>query len=246
VDAWIKEVLNAMQVDELRQRVAAIQWFHTIDLGNGVVTPGTDASPQKLQTIGMPADLTGKSVLDICAWNGFFSFEAERRGARRVLAVDYFCWSGPGWGTKAGFDLAREALGSKVEDREIDVLDVSPDNTGVFDLVLFLGVLYHMRHPLLVLEKVSAVTGGMLILETHVDLTIINRPAMAFYPGAELGGDGSNWCGPNEACVIAMLQDVGFRRVEVHSRTYQLVGLSLDPKSLGEIRSNRAVFHAWK
>ena len=235
-----------MQIDELRQRVAAIQWFHTIDLGNGVVTPGMDASPQKLQNIGMPADLTGKSVLDFCAWNGFFSFEAERRGARQVLAVDHFCWSGEGWGTKDGFDLAREALGSKVEDRELDVLDVSPDNTGVFDVVLFLGVLYHMRHPLLVLEKVSAVTSGMLILETHIDFAPIDRPAMAFYPGTELGGDGSNWCGPNEACVIAMLKDVGFKRVVVHSRTYEPSALSPDRQSLSEIRGDRAVFHAWK
>ncbi len=194
----------------------------------------------------MPADLTSKSVLDLCAWNGFFSFEAERRGARRVLAVDYFCWSGPGWGTKAGFDLAREALGSKVEDREIDVLDVSPDNTGVFDVVLFLGVLYHMRHPLLALEKVSAVTGEMLILETHVDLTTINRPAMAFYPGAELGGDASNWYGPNEACVIAMLKDVGFNRVRRPQSDIQTQPLPPDPEFLGEVRSNRAVFHAWK
>jgi len=100
------------------------------------------------------------------------------------------------------------------------VLDVSPDNTGVFDVVLFLGVLYHMRHPLLAIEKVSAVTGGMLILETHVDLTSLNRAAMAFYAGDELNRDGSNWCGPNEACVIAMLKDRGFKRVEVHSRTW--------------------------
>ncbi len=235
-----------MQINELRRRVAEIKWFHSIDLGNGVVTPGSDNSPKKLQTIGMPADLTGKSVLDLGAWNGYFSFEAERRGARRVLATDYFCWSGLGWGTKAGFDLAREALGSRVEDQEIDVLDVSPDSTGKFDVVMFLGVLYHMRHPLLTLEKVSAVTGGMLILETHVDLTTINRPAMAFYPAAELGQDGTNWSGPNEACVIAMLKDVGFKRVDVYSRSYRKTALWPFPKSLGKIRGNRAVFHAWK
>jgi len=235
-----------MQIDELRRRVAKIKWFHSIDLGNGVVTPGLDKSPDKLQAIGMPADLTGKSVLDLCAWNGFFSFEAEGRGARQVLAVDHFCWSGPGWGTKEGFDLAREALGSGVKDQEIDVLDVSPDSTGVFDVVLFLGVLYHMRHPLLTLEKVSAVTGDMLILETHVDFTTVDRPAMAFYPGAELGQDGTNWCGPNEACVIAMLKDVGFKRVDVYSRSYRTKTLWPYPKSLGEVRGNRAVFHAWK
>lgn len=235
-----------MQFDELKRRVAEIQWFHTIDLGNGIVTPGLDASREKLATIGMPADLTGKSVLDLCAWNGFFSFEAERRNAKRVMAVDYFCWGGPGWGTKSGFELAREALDSKVEDRELDVLEVSPDSTGVFDVVLFLGVLYHMRHPLLVLERVSAVTSGMLILETHVDLTMLSRPAMAFYPGAELGGDNSNWCGPNEACVRAMLMEVGFRTVEVHSRTYDPTVRPQDPQSPEEIRGNRAVFHAWK
>lgn len=217
-----------------------IQWYHQIDLGNGIVTPGGDAgTAQKLQFLGMPADLTGKSVLDLCAWDGFFSFEAERRGARRVLAVDHFCWGGAGCGTKAGFDLAREVLGSRVEDREIDVLDVSPDNIGTFDLVLFLGVLYHMRHPLLALEKVSAVTSGMLILETHIDLTRINRPAMAFYPGDELANDPTNWCGPNEACVISMLKDVGFKRVQQHNRTNY-------PAFLQQVSSNRAVFHAWK
>jgi tRNA (mo5U34)-methyltransferase len=203
-------------------------------------------------------------VLDLCTWDGFFAFEAERRMARRVLAVDSFCWSGSGWGTKAGFNLAREALGSKIEDREIEVLDVSPDNIGMFDVVIFLGVLYHMRHPLLALEKVSAVTGEMLILETHVDFTSLNRPAMAFYPDAELGEDPSNWCGPNEACVISMLKDVGFKRVEVYWSTYQPTNGSFgqsvrsllrkikqvwrDPKSLSleAIRDNRAVFHAWK
>jgi tRNA (mo5U34)-methyltransferase len=229
-----------MQVDELRRRVMEIRWFHVIDLGNGVVTPGYEGkTPHKLKTLGMPEDLTGKSVLDLCAWDGFFSFEAERRGARRVLAVDHFCWGGGGWGTKAGFDLAREALGSKVEDHELDVLDVSPEKIGVFDVVLFLGVLYHMRHPLLALEKVSSVTSGMLILETHVDLTRLHRPAMAFYPGDELLGDPTNWCGPNESCVISMLKDVGFKTVEVHTRNYQ-------PAPVHEITANRAVFHAWK
>jgi len=235
-----------MQIDELRRKVAGLQWFHTIDLGNEIVTPGLDASPQKLQTIGMPADLTGMSVLDLCAWDGFFSFEAERRRASRVVAVDSFCWNGPGWGTKAGFELVRQALGSQVEDRELDVLDVSPDAVGVFDVVLFLGVLYHMRHPLLALEKVSSVTGGMLILETHVDLTMMQRPAMAFYPGGELGGDTSNWCGPNEACVIAMLHEVGFKKVDVHSRTYDPAAAAREPQSGNDISHHRAAFHAWK
>lgn len=96
------------------QRVAEnTGWFHRIDLGNGVVTPGIDDSPEKLKHVQLPARMDGLSVLDIGAWDGFFSFECERRGAKRVVASDWFCWQGVG---KRGFEIAREALGSKVED----------------------------------------------------------------------------------------------------------------------------------
>ena len=82
----------------------------------------------------MPASLAGKSVLDVGAWDGFFSFEAERRGASRVLATDSYVWDGShDWGSKRGFELARTALNSKVEDRVIDVLDLAPDKIGMFD-----------------------------------------------------------------------------------------------------------------
>ena len=121
-----------MTTDELKRHVAEIKWWHRIDLGNGIVTPGLDDSPAKLERIGMPEDLSGRTVLDIGAWDGFFSFEAERRGARRILAVDSFCWSGSGWGAKEGFELARSVLKSKVEDFDCEVLDISPDKIGVF------------------------------------------------------------------------------------------------------------------
>jgi tRNA (mo5U34)-methyltransferase len=159
-----------------------------------------------------------------------------------------------GWGTKAGFELARRALRSGVEDRTIDVLELSPESVGVFDLVLFLGVLYHMRHPLLALERVASVTGGQLILETHVDLIRCGRPAMAFYAGNELDRDHSNWWGPNAEAVVAMLRTVGFRQVQVipgASRTRrtrrsltQTLRRLLRPR-LG-IRPQRMVFHAWR
>lgn len=137
-----------MNIDDLKTEVLKIKWFHRIDLGNGIITPGVDESPAKLKKLGLPEDLHGKTVLDIGAWDGFFSFETERRGAKRVLATDYFCWGGEGCGTKAGFELARKALNSNVEDMEIDVLELSPEKVGQFDLVLCLGVLYHMKHPL--------------------------------------------------------------------------------------------------
>lgn len=207
-------------LEALKREVAAIRWWHTIDLGNGIVTPGLDPTPARVPEIRLPADLTGLSVLDIGAWDGFFSFEAERRGARRVLATDSFCWGRGGWGTKAGFELARRALGSKVEDLDIDPLELSPEKVGTFDLVLCLGVLYHMRHPLLALEHVASVTRERLILQTQVDLAGINRPAIAFYQGSEFHNDPTNWCGPNPAAVSAMLRTVGFRDVQVVSQWF--------------------------
>jgi tRNA (mo5U34)-methyltransferase len=209
---------TAEELDTLRREVNAIQWWHSIDLGNGIVTPGPDPTPARLREIQFPDDLSGLSVLDIGAWDGFFSFEAERRGAARVLATDSFCWGQGGWGTKAGFELARRALGSHVEDLTIDPLDISPERVGSFDVVLFIGVLYHMRHPLLALERVFSVTGGQLILTTQVDLAAIERPAIAFYANDELNRDPTNWSGPNPAAVLAMLRVVGFREVRIVSR----------------------------
>jgi tRNA (mo5U34)-methyltransferase len=205
--------------DELRSAVAGICWYDTIDLGHGVVTPGGRGNLAVLGRLGLPPRLDGLSVLDVGAWDGFFSFEAERRGARRVLATDSFRWDGGGgWGSKGGFELARRTLGSRIEDKHIDVLDLSPEAVGVFDLVLFLGVLYHMRHPLLALERVASVTGRQLILETHVDMLHGRRPACAFYAEDELDRNPTNWCGPNPAAVVAMHKSVGFRRVAVVSR----------------------------
>jgi tRNA (mo5U34)-methyltransferase len=237
-------------VAELRRAVAQVRWFHRIDLGDGVVTPGDDDTPEKLKTLHLPEDLRGTTVLDIGAWDGFFSFEAERRGAARVLATDDFCWGGDGWGTKAGFDLARRALGSKVESAEMGVLELSPETAGVFDLVLFLGVLYHMRHPLLALERVASVTGRQLILETGVDMTWFKKPLISFYPGAEAVGDPTNWCGPNPAAVVAMLKVVGFRRVRVVDRLATLRALARSARQTLVTRRlfliSRYVFHAWR
>jgi tRNA (mo5U34)-methyltransferase len=229
--------------ETLREEVAKIQWWHPIDLGHGIVTPGIDVTPARLAEIRMPDDLSGLTVLDIGAWDGFFSFEAERRGAQRVLATDSFCWDGGGWGTKKGFDLARKALGSRVEDKRIEVLSLSPETVGVFDVVLFLGVLYHMKHPLLALERVASVTRQHLIMQTQVDMLAIARPAMAFYPGTELNGDPSNWVGPNPAAVLAMLTDVGFQKVEIIFKSFPDV---VPPETLNTIRPNHITLHAWK
>ena len=228
----------------LRAEVEKLKWWHPIDLGDGLVTPGADIHIRaRLAEIQMPGDLTGRSVLDIGAWDGFFSFEAERRGAARVLATDSFCWDGGGWGTIAAFDLARRALNSRVEDKWIQVLDLSPETVGVFDVVLFLGILYHMKHPLLTLERVASVTRDQLIMQTQVDMLGIDRPAMAFYPGTELNGDPTNWVGLNPAAVVAMLKTVGFERVDIIYKSFS-DNVTFDPKKA--ITPNHITLHASK
>lgn len=206
---------SSSSTSDLRAQIDQIKWFHSIELAPGVVTPGLDTTRDRLDILRIPADLSGKSVLDVGAWDGFFSFEAERRGADRVLATDSFAWEGTNWSSKAGFELCRRALSSRVEDQTIDVLELSPDTLGGrFDVVLCLGVLYHMKHPMLMIERVAGVTGELLILETHVDMTWTRRPAMAFYPD-RLGVDPTNWWGPNPEALTGMLRVAGFDHVEI-------------------------------
>jgi tRNA (mo5U34)-methyltransferase len=208
-----------MDPHAIRAEVAKLGWWHRIDLGHGIITPGTDDSPRKLARLGMPADLTGKSVLDIGAWDGFFSFEAEKRGAARVVAIDA-SWSGPDGGpTKYGFTFAHRALGSRVESHHLSVYDVDPATLGTFDLVLFLGVLYHVRDPLGALERVRSVTAGTAIIETETDMLWTRRPALGFYPGAELNADASNWFAPNVPALLGLARAAAFSNAEVHSRS---------------------------
>ena len=227
---------------DLKARVQALPWYHVMELPGGVVTPGVDDPRDRLSLLGLPEDMSGLSVLDVGAWDGFFSFECERRGAERVVAADWFAWHEASRGSKESFELARSALDSKVEDVEIRVEDLSPDHVGTFDLVLFAGVLYHVRDPLRALEAVASVTKGHLLLETHVDLVLRRKPAAAFYPATELGGDHTNWWGPNPAAVEAMLRAVGFTnvvKVFPRSRAYELARAVRRRSQQG-----RAVFHA--
>lgn len=161
------------------------------------------------------APLEGKSVLDIGAWDGFFSFEAERRGAARVLSTDHFCWSGDGWGTKAGYDLAHKAFGSKAESKDVDVFDLDPGVDGKFDVVLFLGVFYHLKNPYGGLEKAAAMADDLLIVETVTTMNRLSKPVMRHFEGGELDGDPTNYFTPNTLCLESMLREIGFRRIEI-------------------------------
>jgi tRNA (mo5U34)-methyltransferase len=210
--------------DEIRARVASVNWFHQIEIVPGIVTPGVDRSAEKLRWLNLPEDLRGQRVLDIGAFDGFFSFECERRGAAEVIAID----AAP----PPGFTVAHELLGSQVKFYAMNIYELKPEVFGQFDLVLCLGVLYHLRHPLLGLERVHAVCRGKLILETAVcDHHFVNAdqtsqalasiaPALAqvpiaqFYPGAELNGDATNWWSPNIIALHGMLRSTGFVPLE--------------------------------
>ena len=205
-----------------------------MDLGGGVVTPGNKPLPICLEEASLyfeRVDLTGLSVLDIGAWNGFFSFEAKRRGASRVLATDSYCWAHPSLRGRETFELARTALGADVEAREIDAADLSPDAVGTFDVVLYLGVFYHRYDAIETLAKVAVLAKQLLIVETHLDLRDLSVPAMIFYPGRELANDPTNWWATNEHCMKALLLGHGFTEIEVTTH----------PGG-----DNRAIFHAWR
>jgi tRNA (mo5U34)-methyltransferase len=213
-------------MNDFRRRFEELRGhFHSpFDFGHGMVTRPPHVERRfrrRLRLLKIPEDLSGKTVLDIGAWDGFFSFEFERRGAKRVLAIDSFAWDRRPQGFPRGLEcflLAREFLNSKVEHRRLDVYELSPDVIGTFDLVFCGGVLYHMRHPLLALEKIRSVTGGQLILETHQLIPAMHErvPLIRFFPGDEEAVVRHNSPGgfPTRTWVADALSSAGFGRHE--------------------------------
>ena len=145
-------------------------WFHSIDLGYGVITPGSKSPAihqAEYAAFFDPGEFRGRSVIDIGAWNGA--------------------------------------------------------------LVLLLGVFYHLLDPIAVLQQIAKLTREVLIVETHTDALGISRPAMIMYPGSELSNDPTNWWGPNPACMVALLKECGFAKVDAAWSMEQ-----------------RSVYHAWR
>jgi tRNA (mo5U34)-methyltransferase len=210
------------QVEHARGLVESVEhWYHRIEVAPGFITPGVNDSQMVLEVLDLPADLSGLRVLDIGTRDGFFAFECERRGAE-VVAVDYMPPE------ETGFLVARELIGSKVEFTQCNVYDVSEERFGTFDLVLFLGVLYHLRDPMLALDRIWDVARGRVIVETQMiddallmesgefkrmeDISpeLLGIPLMQFYPDAALNNDPTCVWAPNEACLGAMLTEAGF------------------------------------
>lgn len=218
--------------DQIEQRIAALgPWFHNLDIAGVSTAPAHflgdyPRTKWKRFAQAVPADLTGKSVLDIGCNAGFYSLEMKRRGAGRVLGVDF---------DDAYLDQARFAA-------EVAELDVSFQKLSVydvaalqerFDLVLFMGVFYHLRHPLLALDLVREhVVGDLMIFQSMQrgsdELAVVDEnpsfwntelfdepgyPRMHFIE-RRYADDPTNWWAPNHACVEAMLRSSGFDIIE--------------------------------
>ena len=130
-----------------------------------------------------------------------------------MLAIDDYAWAHPELRGKETFDLVMSRLGIDVETRLIDIQRASVEAIGHWQVVLFLGVFYHLFDPIAALRCLSDITDEVLVLETHLELQDLAKPAMAFYPGSELNGDPTNWWAPNRAAVEALLKSVGFPKV---------------------------------
>lgn len=228
-----------MQEDARRRAEEAIakqwKWHHRIEVAPDVWTPGLQDTPTVLAQIGMPEDLSGMRVLDIGARDGFFSFEAERRGASEVIALD----NEPADHT--GFAIAAELLGSKAAYVTENVYSLDPERYGRFDLVLFLGVIYHLRHPLLALDRIHDVCApdGLMLVETHmIDEGLVDGggewrkladfhpdlqslPIAQYYPGSMLGSDPTSQWAPNRAGLEGWLKGSGFEPLSTWQEAFR-------------------------
>jgi len=204
---------------DLSSSLAEKNWFHSFRLPDGRRFEGhlsLEELESRLSLMPIPMDLSRQRVLDIGAWDGWFSFEMERRGAE-VVALDCV--------EVKNFLHIHKELGSKVDYRIADFQNICPRTYGRFDIVLFLSVLYHLKHPLLALEKVCALTSDLAVVSSFItdDYTrpaeelLREVPRMEFYETDELGGQMDNWFGPNLACLMALCRAAGFARVELLS-----------------------------
>lgn len=201
-----------MTDDEVRERLATVpHWYHRIEVRPGIITPGGNDAETTLRMLELPQDCAGMRALDLGTRDGFFAFELERRGAA-VVAVDYMARA------DSGFDVAAELLGSRVTYLQRNLYELDPKELGTFDIVLFLGLLYHLPDPLGALRIVRNLTGGQMHLETLVldfgeDMDAL--PLMRFFPGSSWARDPTNYWGPNVRCIEEMLGETEFAPTRV-------------------------------
>jgi tRNA (mo5U34)-methyltransferase len=218
---------------ELQKQIEALPfWYHRIELPYGLFTPGW--APIDPAAYKIPEDLHGRRILDVGAWDGYWTFEALRRGAAEVVAIDDFSdYLGTlekrqrkAWET---FDLCREAFGYSDDvcrRIEMSVYDITEQNLGTFDTVFFFGTIYHLRYPLFALDKLSAVCKNSIYVESAVldDYSPYKgglghgysgqQMVMEFYPGKQYGNNETNWWVPTLVCLMSMVNSAGFKTVD--------------------------------
>ncbi len=269
---------------ELQARADSLTWFHSIDLGNGVRTKGLSDPSATLTREQLP-DLANRSVLDIGTWDGYYAFFAERNGASRVVALDHYAWgldfgarerywnecreNGtlpdhtrdttdfwlPDLPGRRSFDFAHEALGSNVEAVVADFATDDLESLGTFDVVLYLGVLYHMKEPLTCLERVRAVTREVAVIET-VAMRIPGaggHSLLAFHAGGDLNRDYGNWYVPNIEALSGLVLAAGFSLAQIvqgppskpPEPKWTSVRERLGPRREETLEEYRAIVHAF-
>ena len=195
--------------------MSELKYWHSIQLPNGEVTPGIktlDGLQSEENVVFNLIDVRGKSVLDVGAWDGYFSFAAERRGARFVMASDWHCWVGPIWGDKACFDYAKKALNSKVEEWVCKAEEL-PENGPKFDKVLLLGVTYHVKNPIDLIKRCVNLANEHVIIETEYMNDGNIDPILKLIPDSSLNNDDTNWNIPNLEGVKVMMEMAGLTDV---------------------------------
>lgn len=221
---------NPMSLKEAAPLVAQANWYHGYEILPGLRTTGQCQvqAQEAYDTLGLPRDLKGLRALDIGAWDGPYSFELERRGAT-VVALDI---QDP---TRTGFNTAKKILGSEVEYVRGSVYELTQKLTGTFDIVSYLGVFYHLKHPIASFEQIAAVlkTGGTMVFEGEIfddyaetlknvpweerkllkKLSSSDVPVTLCYPGKYKNQ--SNWFIPNVACLRGWIEQAGFEIAHV-------------------------------
>ena len=208
----------------LRAEAERYPWYHTLELGNGVVTPGMFDHRPVLDRYPIPADLSGMRCLDVATMDGYWAFEMERRGAASVTALDLENPEGLDWPaslrphhdkqldeTKAErFALAKRALGSQVERVLMSAYDLSPE-LGTFDFVFCGDLLLHVKDPITPVERIRSVcTGSAVIVNVIKRFRFYEKRAMA-----ELDGiDNFEWWVTNMAGLERLVKAAGFARVD--------------------------------
>lgn len=218
-------------------KLTDIDWYHTIELPDGVVTPGFVDHRDQVGLYNIPVSLAGKRCLDVATFDGFWAFEMERRGADEVIAIDVHSRADDDYPINwrheylvatrervngLGFAFAHRALNSKVKRRVLSVYELDPRVIGTFDFVFMSDLLLHLRDPIRALEHIWQVMkpGAQLILaEPHdVDLDATGIPGAVRFVMSPDHYSGLQWWLPSVSMIDMMLKVARFSDIEEVSR----------------------------